>query len=159
MALVLQNSFSYMTSNSDDLLLVMQLFMRQLASEAAIDSQAVVTKLEEDFLRELYKALGVNLDYALVDHQRLLRHPLIQKCFSMQAALSFRGETEKKSLTSKIAIALSNLRMISMMFQFAFAPRNPGEAEINKPGTTPSSLHHLKLTLTSSQMSSKPWST
>ena len=140
MAFIFQNfSASMVSSNNDDLLLVMQLFMRQLANETGIDGQTVVTKFQEDFLREFCKASNVNLDYALIDYQRLLRHPLISKCFSMQAALNFRGENENKTLTEKIAISLSNLRMISTMFQLGFTPRNPGDAEINKPGTIPSS--------------------
>ena len=135
MAFVLQMAFACMNSiNSDDLLIAIQLFLQQIENEHPQAGQSICLKIEQDFLAELVRALGVRLDHPLdVQTDKLLRSPLIQRCFSLQAAISYKGEKENRNLASKIAWTLLNLREISLCFAFAYA--NNRDSDLHKLGT------------------------
>ena len=121
------------SNNTDDLLAAMQLFLQQVENQDPLDGRPLRRKVEQNFLIAFYEALGVNL-YQAFDAQaeNILRNQLLQKCFSMQAAISYKGEKEDRILTSKIAWTLLNLRQVALCFAFAFANRtNP---DLSKPG-------------------------
>ena len=129
------------SNNNDDLLTAMQAFLRQMESEGSQLDQNISCHVEQKFLYELYRALGVNLDQTFdTQPEKLLRHQMIQKCFSIQAALGFKGRDGNRDIPSKLAWTLLNLRMIAIMIAFAFSrsngPSSP-ESEINKPGVYP----------------------
>ena len=122
-------------NNNDDLLLTMQDYMSHLPND---ESPAQRTKMEQDFLRDLYRTLSVNLDQS-TDPQsdKLLRYPMLQRCLSLQAALGNRGDKEPRSIISKVAWVMMNLRMIALTFAFAFAKSGnapDGSSELSKPG-------------------------
>ena len=122
-------------NNNDDLLLTMQDYMTHLPND---ESLAQRNKMERDFLRDLYRTLSVNLDQS-TDPQsdKLLRYPMLQRCLSLQAALGNRSEKEPRSVISKVAWVMMNLRMIALTFAFAFAKSGnapEGSSELSKPG-------------------------
>ena len=122
-------------NNNDDLLLTMQDYMNRLPND---ESLAQRHKTEQDFLRDLYRTLGVNLNQS-TDPQsdKLLRNPMLQRCLSLQAALGNRSDKEPRSVISKVAWVMMNLRMIALTFAFAFAKSGnapEGGSELSKPG-------------------------
>ena len=125
-------------NNNDDLLMAMQVFLRQIEGGRSQLDLNISFPVEQKFLYELYRALSVNLDQTFdTQPEKLLRHQMIQKCFSIQAALGFKGRNGNRDIPSKLAWALLNLRMIAIMIAFAFSrsngPSSP-DSEINKPG-------------------------
>lgn len=98
--------------------------------------------LEHEILNEIYRVLGVNVDYSGDPQQeKLFRNPMIRGCLSMQASFGFRGAQEHQSLIAKIASTTLNLRLASLTFTFMF--NNVGrpsagfgaESDFTKPGT------------------------
>ncbi|MCJ1321765.1 mediator complex subunit [Xylographa vitiligo] len=134
-AFVLHNAMAgFNNNNNDDLLLTMQDYMTHLPND---ESLAQRNKMERDFLRDLYRTLSVNLDQS-TDPQsdKLLRYPMLQRCLSLQAALGNRSEKEPRSVISKVAWVMMNLRMIALTFAFAFAKSGnapEGSSELSKP--------------------------
>ena len=130
-AFVLQNATAGSNSNNnDDLLLTMQDFMTHLTS----DQQ---NKFKRDFLIDLYRALGVNLDHSNdPTSEKLLRQPMLQRCLSLQAALGNNSGAEFRSNTSKLAWTLMQMRLISLTIALAFAQtgnNTDGSSELSKP--------------------------
>ncbi|MCJ1479591.1 mediator complex subunit [Lambiella insularis] len=137
-AFVLHNAMAgYSNNNNDDLLMTMQEYMRQLTSDQSPESLALRNKMEKDFLSDLYRTLGINLDQSTdPQSEKLLRYPMLQRCLSLQAALGISGDKGTRSITSKVAWALMNLRMFSLTFAFAFAKSGnaaDGSGELSKP--------------------------
>ncbi|MCJ1388619.1 mediator complex subunit [Xylographa bjoerkii] len=134
-AFVLHNAMAgFNNNNNDDLLLIMQDYMTHLPND---ESLAQRNKMEQDFLRDLYRTLSVNLDQS-TDPQsdKLLRYPMLQRCLSLQAALGNRNYKEPRSVISKVAWVMMNLRMIALTFAFAFAKSGnapEGSSELSKP--------------------------
>lgn len=125
-------------NNNDDLLTAIQVFLRQNESAVSQLDRNISSHVEQKFLYELYRALRVNLDQAFdTQPEKLLRHQMIQKCFSIQATLGFKGRDGNRDIPSKLAWTLLNLRMIALMIAFAFSRSNgpsSSESEIGKPG-------------------------
>ncbi|MCJ1284725.1 mediator complex subunit [Xylographa opegraphella] len=134
-AFVLHNATAgFNNNNNDDLLLTMQDYMTHLPPD---ESLAQRNKMEQDFLRDLYRTLNVNLDQS-TDPQsdKLLRYPMLQRCLSLQAALGNRSDKVPRSVISKVAWVMMNLRMIALTFAFAFAKSGSapeGSSELSKP--------------------------
>ena len=132
-------------NNTDDLLKVMELFARQLPRVESSADQLHWNNIQKTYLNELYRALGVNLDRSIeAQAEKLLRHPMIQRCFSIQASLGYIGEEKPRSLPSKLAWTLLNQRMISMIFAYAFIKSGP-ESDLFKPGRKDLSSDRLEL--------------
>lgn len=122
--------------NNDDLLMTINTFMRQLTSDKKPESKAQCKIMEANLLTEMYKTLKINPDRSLdAQHEKLLRYPIIQRCFSLQAALGYRVISKKRSLPSKLAWTLLNLRMIALSFAFAFLKTSGAEMDLSSPGT------------------------
>ncbi|KAL9116271.1 MAG: hypothetical protein Q9187_007206, partial [Circinaria calcarea] len=99
-AFAMQSSLACMSSNNnDDLLMALQAFLRQMESGNSHLDQNIPLIVEQKFLYELYRALGVNLDQAFdTQPDKILRHQMIQKCFSIQAALGFKGRNGNRDI-------------------------------------------------------------
>ena len=120
--------------------MVMQQYLHELpvgVSPTPLDD--LRSKVTNDFLSEIYKVLDVNLDWVM-DHQpdKLLRHNMVQRSLSLQAALGFTDCNETRSLSSKLAWTLLSLRVVSLNFAFAFVKTSNttggSETELSKPG-------------------------
>ena len=125
----------YNNNNNDDLLLTMQDYMNRFVDD---EFSTQSNKMQQDFLRDLYRTLNVNLDQS-TDPQsdKLLRYPMLQRCLSLQAALGNKSDKEPRSVISKVAWVMMNLRMIALTFAFAFAKSGnapEGSSELSKPG-------------------------
>lgn len=137
---MLQHTMSgLLNSNNDDLLTAMLDFMHQLALNNSNESLANCASLQRDFLGDLYRTLAVNVDRTF-DPQpdKIVRHSKIQRLFSIQAALGFNVKKRGRTVPSKIAWMLENLRIIHLMFAFSFAKRDThgAESDITKPGSS-----------------------
>ena len=137
MAILLATMMSCAHSNtSEDLAKVLQVFTDQVSSSEFSGADSNVKTIRTLYLTELYRSLGINLDRSLDPQpEKLLRHPMVQRCFSMQASLGFQNDDRPRTLPSKVAWTLLNVRLISMTFALAFQKFGSGtEIEINKPG-------------------------
>ena len=123
-------------STNDDLIMILYHFLLQLPKDQR-------RQVEQQCLRDSYKALqavAVLVD-AVID--KIIRFPPLVRCLSLQAALGYHGEKRGRSLGSKVASILMNMRFIAVSFGFALMvkpnPNVPGGAEldINRPGTYP----------------------
>ena len=120
--------------NIDDILKTIELLKRQIPPNESLHSQSPWNTAQRLLLTELYRALKVDIDRAMNPQpELLLRHLMVQPCFSLQAALGYSGEFEARSLSSKLAWTLLNLRSISMTLAFAFHRAGP-DSELYKPG-------------------------
>ena len=120
-------------STNDDLIMVLYRFLQQLPNDHR-------RQIEQQCLKDSYKALhAIGL---LVDAtpDKIIRFPPFARCLSLQAALGYHGEKKNRSLGSKVATVVMNLRFIAVSFGFALMakpnPNVPGGAEldINRPG-------------------------
>ena len=99
----------------------MQQFMLRSEHEQTQDGVNLYSLIRRQYMCNLYQALKVDVDQVFESQpERLLRHPSIQKCLSLQAALNSNSEKEKKTLSSKLAWTLLNIRSISLNFVYAF---------------------------------------
>lgn len=102
------------------------------------------TELEHDILSEVYRVLGVNVDYSAEPQQdKLFRNPMIRGCLSLQASFGFRGVQKQQTLTAKIASTTLNLRLATQTLTFMFnniikpnSAGSSGESDLAKPGTS-----------------------
>ncbi|KAI9871901.1 MAG: mediator complex subunit [Pleopsidium flavum] len=113
-------------SNNDDILAVIQ--------------QYPALTLEHEILNEIYRVLGVNVDYSGDPQQeKLFRNPMIRGCLSMQASFGFRGAHKHQSVIAKIASTTLNLRLASLTFTFMFnnvsrpSAGSAAESDFTKP--------------------------
>lgn len=122
-------------TQSEDLLAVIQLFSRQ-HSRDWMDQGVFEGSLEENFLNEIYRVLQVNLDHA-VDPQAdyLFKNQMVQRCLGMQVCLGYSGETQHRSVATKVAWTILNLRFTFILLAYALKRPNQGaDSEAKKPG-------------------------
>lgn len=123
-------------NHTDDLLAVMQSFLKQRSNDWT-EQGPLLWNLEENFLSGIFRVLGVNIDHS-VDPQpeQLFRSTLIQRCLSMQTSLGYSGERKHRSLSAKVAWTILNLRYTSLVLAYSFRkPNVPGaDSDIKKPG-------------------------
>lgn len=121
-AFVLQFSIACTSHGNynDDLLAMMQLFVHQHSNELARQG-LTKTSVEETFLIEIYRVLGVHVDHS-VDPQldQLFKNQMIQRCLSMQLSLGYQGESKHRSLPAKVAWTILNIRFAALIFAWAF---------------------------------------
>lgn len=124
-------------NHHDDLLALMQLFSKQHEMQQVQLGSMLISNIGKNFLSEIYRVLGINVDYALNPNPDILRNQMIQRCLSMQGSLGYEGEQKHGSLPAKIAWTILNLRFISLSFAFAFkkpAGAPGAEPETKRPG-------------------------
>lgn len=105
--------------NVDDVLMVA---LRQLSSEA-----------QATFVSEVFRALPVNCNYT-VEQDKLLNHPYIPRCLSLQAALGYKGRLKRRNITSAVSWATLQLRHASLVFAYYFQNHKGGQGEASDPG-------------------------
>ncbi|KAJ5140385.1 hypothetical protein N7448_003793 [Penicillium atrosanguineum] len=100
--------------NTDDILMVA---LRQLSS----DAQATL-------INEIFRALPVNCNFT-TEQEKLMTHPYIPRCLSLQAALSFNGRLKKRNLASAVPWAILQLRHASVLYAYFFQHNKEGQSE------------------------------
>ncbi|KAJ5246826.1 Mediator complex subunit Med16 [Penicillium chermesinum] len=104
--------------NTDDILTVA---LRQLTPEAA-----------STFVGEVYRALPVNCNFT-VEQEKLMSHPYIPRCLSLQAALGFQGRVKPRTLSSAVTWATIQLRHAAVLIAFFFQHGKAGQGEALDP--------------------------
>lgn len=123
-------------NHTDDLLAVMQSFLKQRSNDWT-EQGLLRGNLEENFLGDTYRVLGVNIDHSVEPQlEQLFRNPWIQRCLSMQMSLGYSGEKQHRSLSAKVAMTILHLRFTSLILAYSFKkPNVPGaDLDIKKPG-------------------------
>lgn len=114
----------------------MQSFLKQRSNDW-MEQGLLLGNFEENFLVDIYRVLGVNIDHtAEAQPDQLFRNAVIQRCLSMQMSLGYSGEMQHRSCSSKVALTVLHLRFTSLILAFSFKkPQVPGgESEFRKPG-------------------------
>ena len=70
-------------------------------------------------VNEIYHALPVNCNFT-EEQDKLMNHPYITKCLSIQTTLGFHSKYKPRDLVSAIPFAILNLRHASMLFAYFF---------------------------------------
>ncbi|KAG2022076.1 hypothetical protein GB937_004170 [Aspergillus fischeri] len=104
--------------NTDDILLIL---VRQLTPEA-----------QATFINEAYRALPINCNFT-VEQDKLMNHPYIPRCLSIQAALGFKNKYTPRSFASSIPWAVLQLRHASVLYAFFFQYNKGGATEPHDP--------------------------
>ncbi|KKA16860.1 hypothetical protein T310_9474, partial [Rasamsonia emersonii CBS 393.64] len=105
--------------NTDDILMIL---LRQLTPDA-----------QNAFINEVYRALPINCNFT-VEQDKLMNHPYIPRCLSLQAALGFKNYHTPRSLPSSVSWAILHLRHASVLFAYFFQyNKGPKETEPHDP--------------------------
>ncbi|KAI9928807.1 hypothetical protein ASPWEDRAFT_127770 [Aspergillus wentii DTO 134E9] len=91
--------------NTDDILLIVQ---QQLPADARVT-----------FINEVYRGLPINCDFT-AEQDKLMNHPYIPRCLSLQAAIGFRDKYKPRNPPSAVSWAILNLRHASVLFAYFF---------------------------------------
>jgi mediator of RNA polymerase II transcription subunit 16 len=136
-AFVLQNlSAETAMQSNDDVLTCIRKFTSQLTPEDR-------AKFEQDFLSQTYRALGNNLDRSADQvPDKFLRYVPFQRTLSVQASLGYHGLRSKRTLSSKIAWTILQIRNIAVVTGFAFQKAPAGEG-INLDYERPDILQYM----------------
>ena len=109
-AFVMQNSLASMASPiySDDLLSTMQAFESQHLYKAVTlvppPSEADSDTFKWRFLSEMYRVLGLHVDYSIDAHpQQIINNGAMQRCMGIQASLGWEGASLRPSLPALVA--------------------------------------------------------
>ncbi|KAM5439122.1 Mediator of RNA polymerase II transcription subunit 16 [Microsporum canis] len=120
-------------SNNDDILMIV---IQQLNPDS-----------HKKFINEVYRALSMNVDFT-VDQDKLMNNPYILKCFSMQAALGFKNQLERRSLPAAIPWLTLQLRQISILLTYYFHLNKANtEVECHDPEVLSITLGNVKWAL------------
>jgi mediator of RNA polymerase II transcription subunit 16 len=85
------------------------------------------------FIGEVYRALPVNCNFT-TEQEKLMSHPYIPRCLSLQAALAFVGRLHRRPLASAVPWAILQLRHASVLFAYFFQYNKGGQSEAHDPG-------------------------
>ena len=96
------------------------------ATDNKLDAQAT-------FIGEVFRALPVNCNFT-VEQEKLMTHPYIPRCVSLQAALGFRGRLQRRNLSSAVPWAILQLRHAAVLIAYFFQHGNKGQGEAHDPG-------------------------
>ena len=131
-------------NQQDDLLAVMQMFLRQHGFEPTQSGSTANPSVEHTFLSEMYRVLGTNVDYALDSGPELLfKNQMIQRFLSMQVSLSYAGEDKHRSLSAKIAWTILNLKFLATYFTITFSKKLIGPPGTENEPKKPGKLEHV----------------
>ncbi|KAJ5279815.1 Mediator complex subunit Med16 [Penicillium angulare] len=104
--------------NTDDILMVALRLLRQ-------ETQSV-------FIGEVYRALPVNCNFT-VETEKLMTHPYIPRCLSLQAALGFKGRLKRRGLASSVTWTTLQLRHAAVLIAYFFQHGNKGQSDASDP--------------------------
>lgn len=85
------------------------------------------------FISEVYRALPVNCNFT-AEQDKLMSHPYIPRCLSLQAGLGFKGRLKQRNLSSAVPWASLQLRHASVLFAYFFQYNKGGQTESHDPG-------------------------
>lgn len=114
-------------------------FYRSLPRVAWSDS---ITDAQNTFLNEVYRALPINCNFT-VEQDKLMNHPYIPRCLSVQAALGFKGKYKSRSFVAAVPWAILHLRHAAVLFAYFFQYNKGTQTEPHDPGKSYSSLSSL----------------
>jgi mediator of RNA polymerase II transcription subunit 16 len=85
------------------------------------------------FISEVYRALPVNCNFT-ADQEKLMSHPYIPRCLSLEAALGYKGRLKRRTLASSVPWAILQLRHSSVLFAYFFQYNKGVQPETHDPG-------------------------
>ncbi|KAL8709289.1 MAG: hypothetical protein Q9225_007469 [Loekoesia sp. 1 TL-2023] len=139
-AFVIQFSISCSGYGSyhDDLSAAMQLLQDQHLKG---DNFAQASRFINPFLSDVHRVLQLNIDFSGdVKTETYLKNGFHQRTLSVQLSLGYWGNESHRSLSSKVAFAILQLRWAALTLAFGLKP-NPsgtapsGEAELKRTGS------------------------
>ena len=94
-----------------------------------------LTSLVRGVLTDLYKLNKVNLDQSTEPQlDTVFRVTMMQRFLSLQAVLEDKNDQTPRTIPSKLAWIILNLRTIALSFGFSFNKSNSSESpELSKP--------------------------
>ncbi|KAI4203716.1 MAG: hypothetical protein LQ346_001726 [Caloplaca aetnensis] len=128
----------------------MELFQNEHLREDNFAKASTFLKL---FLSDVHRVISVNVDFSGDTKTELyLRNGLHQRMLSMQLSLGYRGEQQHRSLSSKVAFAILQLRWATLTFAMGLKPNPPGmtlpaDAELKRTETVRSFFGIISWTL------------
>jgi mediator of RNA polymerase II transcription subunit 16 len=125
-------------SNTDDVLMVAlrQLSPGECTGPDKYRISIMLMTFEEaqtTFISEVYRALPVNCNFT-AEQDKLMSHPYIPRCLSLQAGLGFKGRSRHRNLASAVPWAILQLRHASVLFAYFFQYNKGGQTESHDPG-------------------------
>ena len=141
-AFVMQSSVASLNNlNNEDIVMALQAFSNQCLHGQTQAGHPLTLSTPEifksHFLSEMYRAIGVRVDYSLdLQMQQLLQSTQglsLQRCLSVQAALDYTGGSHRPSLPAVLAWTILNIRSVVIVLMGTIS-RKPGENELGKPG-------------------------
>ncbi|KAL8633552.1 hypothetical protein Q9189_000705 [Teloschistes chrysophthalmus] len=124
-ALVIQFSIACSSygNHHDDISATMQLFQKDFLK----DDSRRVQNFTNAFLNDMYRIVSLDVDYSGDKKtETYLKSGLYQKTLSMQLSLGYWGEQRHRSLSSKLALAILQLRWAALTFAMGFRSHPPG---------------------------------
>ena len=91
------------------------------------------TEAASTFVGEVYRALPVNCNFT-VDQEKLMTHPYIPRCLSLQAALGFAGRAKPRTLSSAVPWGIIQVRHAAVLIVYFFQHGKTGQGEAFDPG-------------------------
>lgn len=144
-AFVMQSSVASLNNlNNEDIVAALQAFSNQYL-HVQVQTGDPPSPFNSDifkshFLSELYRTIGVRVDYSMEPQlQQLLQSNqglTLQRCLSVQAALGYSGGTHRPSLSAILAWTILNIRSIVMVSMGIISRKQGVENELSKPGRT-----------------------
>ncbi|KAJ5946495.1 Mediator complex subunit Med16 [Penicillium verhagenii] len=104
--------------NTDDILMVA---LKQLTPDA-----------QSAFIGEVYRGLPVNCNFT-VETEKLMTHPYIPRCLSLQTALGFKGRFKRRALPFAVPWAILQLRHAAVLIVYYFQHGKSGQGDPNDP--------------------------
>ncbi|PWY81960.1 mediator of RNA polymerase II transcription subunit 16 [Aspergillus heteromorphus CBS 117.55] len=118
--------------NTDDILLIL---IRQLSTDA-----------QTTFINEVYRALPINCNFT-VEQDKLMNHPYIPRCLSIQASLGFKDKYTARSFASSVSWSILQLRHASILYPFFFQYNKGMQTEPHDPDVLRMMLGNTKWAL------------
>ncbi|KAL8760778.1 MAG: hypothetical protein Q9184_003063 [Pyrenodesmia sp. 2 TL-2023] len=134
----------------DDLSATMELFQNEHLRE---DNSAKASTFLKPFLSDIHRVISVNVDFSGDTKTELyLRNGFHQRMLSMQLSLGYGGEQQHRSLSSKVAFAILQLRWATLTFAMGLKTNPPGvalpaDAELKRTETVRSFFGIISWTL------------
>ncbi|KAL8841731.1 MAG: hypothetical protein Q9176_003126 [Flavoplaca citrina] len=150
-ACLMQFNMSYVGYGNyhDDLSAVMQKFQKHFLKDRPEEAREFV----HVFLSDMCRILQLNVDYSGDSKiENYLKNVLHQKTLSMQHSLGYHGEQQHRTLPSKVAFAILQLRWAALTFLMGLKQNPPGtilstEAGFNRTETVRSFFGMISWTL------------
>ncbi|KAL8985855.1 MAG: hypothetical protein Q9205_000573 [Flavoplaca limonia] len=124
-ACLMQFNMSYVGYGNyhDDLSAVMQKFQKHFLKDRPEEAREFV----HVFLSDMCRILQLNVDYSGDSKiENYLKNVLHQKTLSMQHSLGYHGEQQHRTLPSKVAFAILQLRWAALTFLMGLKQNPPG---------------------------------